>query len=238
MTRLIPKFTISCITVCAAAAMAADIDSNAELKAATDKLASQPNYSWTSTTKLDPRGNQNFRMGPTQGKTEKDGWSHTATSFNDNSIETFIKGTKGAMKRDDEWLTVEDLESDDRGAFMARRIKGFKTPAIEAAELASQAKELKKGDGGEYSGELTEDGAKALLTRWGRRGGDGPSGAKGSVKFWIKDGVLSRFQWQVQGTFRRDDGEDRKTDRTTTVEIKDIGSTKLVVPAEVKKKLS
>jgi hypothetical protein len=33
-------------------------------------------------------------------------------------------------------------------------------------------------------------------------------------------------------------GNDREIDRTTTVEIKDVGTTKLTVPEEAKKKLS
>ena len=33
-------------------------------------------------------------------------------------------------------------------------------------------------------------------------------------------------------------GNDREIDRTTTVEIKDVGTTKLTVPDEAKKKLS
>jgi hypothetical protein len=230
-------WTASLLVFCTSVGQAAEEGALSAVKAAAKKLAGEANYSWTSTTKLDGGGSQNFRMGPTEGKTEKDGWTHTSSSFNDTPIETFIKGDKGATKREDEWLTLEDLESDERGAFMARRIKAFKSPAAEAEELAGQTKGLKNTDG-EYSGDLTEEGAKALLTRWGRRGGDGPTGAKGSARFWVRDGILSKFQYQVQGSFRRDDGEERKVDRTTTIEIKDLGKTKLVVPAEVKKKLS
>jgi hypothetical protein len=54
----------------------------------------------------------------------------------------------------------------------------------------------------------------------------------------MQDGVLSKFEYQVQGSFKRDDGEDRVVNRTTTTEIKDVGTTTLTVPAEAKKKLS
>ena len=61
--------------------------------------------------------------------------------------------------------------------------------------------------------------------------------AKCTVHFWVKDGVLSKLQYEVSGTvnFR---GEDREIDRTTTVEIKDVGATTIEVPEEAKAKLN
>jgi hypothetical protein len=79
------------------------------------------------------------------------------------------------------------------------------------------------------------------LTFGGGRGGGGGgaevSGAKGSVKFWIKDGVLAKYQTKVQGTVSFN-GNDRDVDRTTTVEIKEVGATKVDVPASASKKIS
>lgn len=234
--------TCSLLAFCASTALAADSGAAAEAKAAAKKLGTQGNYSWTSTTKIEGGGGGgggNFRAGPTEGQADKEGWIHTSQTFNDNKIETYLKAGKGAVKREDEWQTLEDLEGDERGQFMARRIKAFKAPAVEAEELAGLVKELKKGADGSLSGDLTDEGAKGLLTRTGRRqGGSEPTGSKGSAKFWVKDGVLSKYEYQVQGSFKRDDGEERKVDRTTTVEIKEVGTTKLTVPAEVKKKLS
>ena len=63
------------------------------------------------------------------------------------------------------------------------------------------------------------------------------SNAKGSVKFWIKDGVLTKYVLKVSGTRTRN-GEDTDVERTTTVEIKDVGTTKITVPDEAKSKLS
>lgn len=236
--KTLPTLLTLSFSLCAVAAWAAE-DARATVKAGAAALAGKANYSWTATTKMEGTSqNANFRLGPTEGKTDKNGWSYTAASFNDNKIESMYKGATGAIKREDEWQTPEDLEGDDRGAWMARRLKTFKTPAAEAEDLAGHAKALQAGDGGLYSGDLTEEGAKALLSRSGRRGGSEPTGVKGSARFWIKDGVLTKFEYQVQGTYKRDDGEDRKVDRTTTTEIKDVGTTTLNVPAEVKKKLS
>ncbi|HXU76495.1 MAG TPA: hypothetical protein VN794_07995, partial [Methylomirabilota bacterium] len=80
--------------------------------------------------------------------------------------------------------------------------------------------------------------AKSLIL-FGRRAGGGASASKasGSVKFWVKDGQLAKYQYKVQGTVTFN-GEDREVERTTTVEIKDVGTTKVEVPDEAKKKIS
>jgi hypothetical protein len=85
---------------------------------------------------------------------------------------------------------------------------------------------------------LTEAGAKTLLTFRPRNGGEGPTvtNATGSVKFWLKDGALAKYEFKVKGTVSFN-GNDFENDRTTTVEIKDVGSTKIEVPDEAKKKL-
>jgi len=217
-------------------------DGKNDVKAAAKKLADQPSYSWLSVPRSEGTGagGGNFRAGPTEGKIEKGGWTQTSSSFGDNKIETFMKGEKFATKREDEWKTGEDLEGDDRGAFLVRAMKAFKAPAAQAEDIADKVKELKKGEDGSYAGDLTEEGATALLSRGGRGGGgNAPTGGKGSAKFWIKDGALTKFEYNVQGTIKiRDTDEERKINRTTTVEIKDVGTTKINVPAEVKKKLS
>ena len=115
----------------------------------------------------------------------------------------------------------------------------LRTPSAEAEALAGQTKELKK-DGDAISGDLTEESAKAMATFGrGRRGGGGPgpTNVKGSVKFWVKDGELTKYQTKVSGKRQNQNGEDMEFERTTTVEIKDVGTTKINVPDEAKKKL-
>jgi hypothetical protein len=131
---------------------------------------------------------------------------------------------------------VAERGDEGPGRFLGPMVRNLKVPATQAAELASQTKELTK-EGDAYSGDLTEEGAKTLL-RFGRgAGGATASNAKGSAKFWLKDGVLSKYEFKVKGTVSFD-GNDREVDRTTTVEIKDIGSTKVEVSDSAKKKLS
>ena len=57
------------------------------------------------------------------------------------------------------------------------------------------------------------------------------------MKFWIKDGTLTKYEFNVQGKVTAGD-RDTDVNRTTTVEIKDAGTTKLEVPAEAKEKLT
>jgi hypothetical protein len=161
-------------------------------------------------------------------------------TMRDNTIEAVKKSEKGAIKTQDGWQSLSEATSGDPGpaTFIARRMQNFKAPAAQAEDLAGKTKELKQ-DGDVYSGELTEEGAKSQLMFGGRAGGNGPeiSGAKGSVKFWVKDGVLSKYEIKVKGTVSFN-GNDRDVDRTTTVDIKDIGSTKIQVPEGAQKKLS
>jgi hypothetical protein len=207
-----------------------------EVAAAAKKLGEAANYSWTTKVVV-PEGSQ-FRPGPSEGKTEKDGLSFFTTNFNDNITQTYVKGEKGAISsQDGGWQSLSELENAEGfGRFRAAMARNFKTPAVQAAEMAAGTKSLTK-EGDVYSGELTEEGAKQSLRF--RRGGDGPniSGAKGSVKFWVKDGVLTKFEYVVKGSIEFN-GNNLDIDRTTTVEIKDVGATKIAVPEEAKKKMS
>jgi hypothetical protein len=117
-------------------------------------------------------------------------------------------------------------------------VRNIRTPVVQAAEIAAGVKEFKK-DGDAYSGDLTEDAAKQLMRFRRGGGGDAPTinNAKGSAKFWVKDGVLSKYQYKVTGSMNFN-GNDIDVDRDTTVEIKDVGATKVEVPEGAKKKLS
>lgn len=218
--------------------LAANAASKDEVSAAAKKLGDKDNYAWKQTT--ENAGGGGFGAGATEGKTEKDGYLWLSTTMRDNTVEAVKKGEKGAIKGQDGWESVSEILGGDPGprTFFARRLQNLKAPAAQAEDLVKAAKELKK-DGDVYAGELTDEGAKAQLTFGGRGGANAPeiSGAKGSVKFWVKDGLLTKYELKVQGKVSFN-GNDRDIDRTTTVEIKEIGSTKITVPAEAKAKLS
>jgi hypothetical protein len=212
-------------------------DSKDALISAAKKLADKDNYSWKQT--VENAGGGGFGAGTSEGKTQKGGYTWFSMTMRDNTIEAVKKGDKGAMKGEGGWRSLSEATSGDPGpgTFIARRIQNLKAPAAQAEDLAGKVKEVKM-DGDVFTGELTEEGAKSQLMFGGRPGGNGPeiSDAKGSVKFWTKDGLLSKYEVNVKGKISFN-GNDRDVDRTTTIEIKDIGSTKIEVPEEAKKKL-
>ncbi len=105
--------------------------------------------------------------------------------------------------------------------------------------------EVKK-DGDVFVAALTEEAAKEMVSFRGRgrgRGGDDaserpePSDVKATAKFWVKDGMLAKYETKTSGSISFN-GSERDLGRTTTVEIKDVGSTKIDVPEEAKKLVS
>ncbi|MBI1839261.1 MAG: hypothetical protein HYR88_00205, partial [Verrucomicrobia bacterium] len=70
---------ISCLA--AVALVAADSSPKEDLAAAAKKLGDQANYGWTTTVVV-PESAQ-FKPGPTEGKTEKDGFTYVTMSFGD-----------------------------------------------------------------------------------------------------------------------------------------------------------
>jgi hypothetical protein len=217
---------------------AADSNPKNDINAAAKKLADSANYSWRTTIVV-PEDSP-FKPGPTDGKVEKDGFTWFTMSFGDNETKAVLKGDKGAATTPEgDWQSLSELDNAEGPArFMGILLRNFKSPAAQATQLASFAKELKH-DGDTYSADLTEEGAKTLLTFRPRGGGEGPSvtNPKGSVKFWLKDGALTKYEFKVKGTVSFN-GNDFDQDRTTTVVIKDVGTTKVTVPDEAKKKLT
>ena len=217
--------------------LAADSSAKEEVTKAAKALADKPNYAWKTTTVV-PEGTQ-FRPGPTEGKADKEGTVYLTMTRRDNLVEAVVKNGKATYtNQDGDWQVAEE-GAEGPGRFMAAILRNFKAPAVQAQEIAGTVKELKK-DGEVYSGDLTEDGAKALMSFGGRRGGgEAPEikGAKGNAKFWVKDGVLSKYEYSVKGQMNFN-GNDIDVDRVTTTEIKDVGTTKVVVPEAAKKKLS
>ena len=237
--------------------LAADKD---DLSAAIAKLAAADNYSWKSTpTNIPPPGaaadagggqrrgrGGGFGAGAVDGKAQKDGLIYVSMPGRGGAVtEGFVKGAKGAIKAGEEgWSSLAEATADDGGGgfnmarFAAMRVQNIKSPADAAKDLLAKTKSISLKDGA-YIGDLTEEAVKTLMSVGGRGGGDGPeiSGAKGSVKFWVKDGMLIKYETTAQGTMSFG-GNDMERNTVTTVEIKDVGATKLDVPDDAKKKMS
>jgi hypothetical protein len=241
---------LSTAALVAASLVTADAGPRDDATAAAKKLA-EKSYSWKTSSENaggggGGGGGARGGFGSQEGKISADGTAMVTIPGRDNNTEAVIKGDKFAVKRGEGWQSASELSANadqgggggGRGRFAGALFRNFKAPAARALDLIGHTKELKSADG-IISGDLTEEGAKSLLTFGGRGGGGGPeiSGAKGSVKFWVKDGVLTKMETKVQGRMSFN-GNDRDIDRTTTTEIKDIGTTTVNVPEDAKKKLS
>jgi hypothetical protein len=213
-----------------------------DLQSAVKKLAESANYSWTTTV------DGGFAGRDIAGRIEKDGPISLSINFGDDSYDLIIDGGKAAAKGAFGWAPTTELErtAEEEGGFGPERflletIKNFKSPAEQAKDLFAKLETVQKS-GDQYVAELSPETAKQLVLNFRRRADNAdPSkievkNPKGSLKCWIRDTQLAKFQFHVQGTLRFN-GNDRNVDRTTTTEIKSIGSTKVAVPDEAKAKL-
>jgi hypothetical protein len=206
-----------------------------DLAKAIKQLADADGYSWKSTSE-----SPQFNLGPTIGKIDKDGCALVSRTWGENTIQSVHHGDKAATETQDGWRSLTELEADqadNRGRFRARMLRGFEPPAVEAEALLKAAGDLALSDGA-YTASISEAKVKELISFRGRGGGDGPeiSGAKGSAKFWVENGMLKKYQYSVKGSMNWNN-QDREIDRTTTVEISDVGSTKVDLPEAAKAKL-
>ena len=149
------------------------------------------------------------------------------------------------------WKTGAELQkaADDAGGgigpefIVLLRINNFTTPAAQAKMLLEKGSNVKKA-ADVYTADLSEAAAKDLMS-FRRPGAAAAAGApqitvkdaKGTLKLTVKDGVLSKMEIHLTGT-RTFNDQDMPVDQTTTLTIKDVGSTKLTVPDEAKKKLA
>ena len=233
------KLLLASVCLIASTALVARGAGKEDVQAAAKKLADAPSYAWTTKTE------GGFFGGTSEGKAEKDGFVVVKITFQDNTAEAVKKGEKGAVKTDSGWKSFEEAaESGDQGQpnrerFIAMMMRNYKAPAAVVEQILAGSKDVKQS-GDAFEAELTEQGAKDMLRFGGRRGGTNApeiSGAKGTAKFWMKEGSLSKVEYRLQGSINFN-GQDRDIDRTTTIEIKDVGSAKVEVPEEARKKAS
>ena len=216
-------------------------DDKSDVQGAIKKLADSANYSWTTTVE-GGRG-----RGPSDGKTEKNGATTFTINFQDTVSEVILQGEKAAIKMDNRWLSQAEVQkaADDAGGFSPElivilRISAFKTPATQAKDIAETFTNLKKSNDS-YTADLAAATAKDLLTFRRPAGQDNVpqmtvKDAKGTLQIWVRDGAVTKMQVHLLGT-RTFNDQDQPVDQTSTTEIKDVGTTKITVPDEAKKKL-
>jgi len=248
---MLPRTLFCFMALIAGAALIAQAEPKDDLKAAVDKLAGSDNYTWTVTVAI---ANSQFNIDPQTAKTQKDGL--ITTDFpgfgGGDPTPAVIKGDKQVIKTADGWKLASEIlaapaDPNGGGGFdpntmAANRASTFKTPVATATDALAKADKVEKTDDG-FTVTLNEEGAKGLFTFGRGRGGRGGAGgapavtnAKGSVKFTVKDGVLTKIESHFTGSVSRG-GQDTDLDITNTSEVKDVGSTTLTVPDEAKAKL-
>lgn len=222
-----------------------------DVAAAAKKLGDAPNYAWTVTSEF---ANSQFPAMPMEGVTEKGGYTVVTVSFNGTTRQTVRKGEQVVMQnRDGDWMTMEELRQQfgggagggggqgggGRGGFGMLGGGGQQDLAKNIATLAANLKDAKIVDG-VIVGSLDREGVTAQMNagRGGPRGGPmaSPANASGSAKIWLKDGQIAKCIVNIKGTLTTPNGDTRDIDLTTTTEIKDVGATKVEVPADAKKK--
>jgi len=200
---------------------------------AIQKLAAAPNYSWRQTFEL-PGGNRGFYGTPLDGKAQSDGLIWTSQV----NLEKFAKGQKRAVKEQGgKWQTPEEIVP----AQIARTAPyGPVTPPVwQLTNILDKVQNLKESDG-YYVGDLQPADAKGMVIYGGVRGGGVPGNRSGSpvsaaaVSLWVEEGALSKYRTKVTLSFINN-GAPTESTQITTVEIKDVGTTKMDVPDEVKK---
>ena len=202
---------------------------------AANALANKANYSWKTT--VESAGEP---PGIIEGKTEKGGASFLTLSRRENSFDAALKGSKATVKTEEGWkpaTEAADMEGTRGGTRLVSLIvQNMKLPAAEVADLAGKVKELSVADG-VYSGNLGEEAKPIILFRIPSTN-DGPSAAhtEGTARFWMKDGMITKYEFHVKGTvsFR---GDERELDRTYTTVINGVGETTVNVPEEAAKRL-
>jgi len=215
-----------------------------DLDKAAAKAAEMGNYSCTISTKMEGGGGGGGGdRGPqaVELQIKADAPWHVKMG----ELEAYKKGEAIAVRDGETWKKLgrperpAEGERPDRKAMAAQGLRMVRGPHETLKELKSASfKEVKREDseGGRcYSGELTEEALKAFAQR--RRGGGGGGGDRpapkstGNARIWVNgDGAVTKFEVYIESTFKNREDEDVTTKRTTTVEIRDIGSTKYDVP--------
>jgi hypothetical protein len=213
-----------------------------DVQAAVARWSEAANYTWTARTEVE---GSNWGGGTTTGKAAKGGWAVLSQTRQDATTMAVRKGEVGVVKTDAGWQTAEEIRSARQagggggGGVRGTMLLWARMPAEDAKTVLANIGEMKESEGA-MVGMLSEAGAKELLSLNRGRGGQGQRAeardAKGSVRFWLKDGQVAKMEMKLSGTFTMNN-EDRNVVRTTTYEIKDIGTTMVNVPADAKAKL-
>jgi hypothetical protein len=219
--------TILCLTGTALAADPVEVVSDAA-----KKLADTANYTWRANT-YDAADAITVIQ---DGQTERDGDTLIKLNTGGSYVQVALRGDSAVMNVGDGWQRSDEVADRQATRFMS----AVMSPALVAAQIASRLDDLKP-EGNEFvvqisGGEVNELMRPLYSLNAIRSRSVNETGAKATVKFWITDGLLTKFQIHVTGTISRG-GTNTVVDRTVTVDFRDIGSTRVSLPDQAKKKL-
>ena len=237
-TKCLPLTVLTLTLIAAASCPAADSDAKAKITTAAKKLAEQPNYSWVTTTK-EADGSPG-RLSNIEGQSDKNALTHLSFAVGGVPVEVYLKGTNGAAKALEGWMTLDEIaQTSGTAAAVVKYLRSYKTPSMQSTDLAANIKDSKEEDG-VLVAQLDERGFRDLLLLGVRQreGQEAPKieDAKGTAKFWSENGSITKYEINAQGKVITAD-RNLDIDRTMTVKIKDAGSTKVEPPDEAKQKL-
>jgi len=201
-----------------------------ELSAATKKASDMPSYTFKIDTKGDGKG---VKAAPAvEGRYEKD----KAQSLKINGTDTFRKAGLVVVKDGEAWKRLEKPpkgEKPARGSLTIQSFGGIKLPHEELADFEKAFEKIEKTADGElvlYSGALTPEGARTAGSTGSKAEGKSTLTYSGAGKVWVnKDGVIVKYEIAVKakGTVREKEVEQS---HIRTVQLSDVGATKVEVP--------
>jgi hypothetical protein len=131
------------LVLVAGSLLAAESTPKDTVAAAAKRLGASTNYAW-KTVVVVPE-DAPFKPGPTEGKTEKDGFTCFSMTFFENKFQVVAKGDQRALTdQEGNWKSLAEVDKEEGPARFGGMIaRNLKTPAKEATDLAAFAKELK-----------------------------------------------------------------------------------------------
>ncbi len=132
--------------------------------------------------------------------------------------------------------------AEDRGDGNSRAFSNVQNtlsrPHEEIAIIIAGASGM-KAEGEVVSGTLSDTAAQLLLVHEGQRDRV-PLQAAGTFRFWVRGGALVKYETKLEGRLQVDDPAGRrevKVNQTATTTLSEVGTAKIEVPPEVRKRL-
>ena len=183
-----------------------------------------------------------------EGKSDGNGLTFVSVVLTNRTVQGYVLGNKAYVTSAQRSWKAEPLlaKGESPGALMTRLVRSVTPPSQEIDLLLSHKEKIEK-NGDVFSGDLPESVAKKLFEGSERRSGKAEAAerkavrkeanaARGNVTLWTKEGVVTKYEIRLIGKIDLD-GKEAEVMRTRTIEIKDIGTTKIDVPEKARRKL-